>query len=60
MPDVYLDSYSKVQIAEEDVYKRQLETPYYTSTGWGGGIVVDGETLPVLGEIGRASCRERV
>ena len=26
-----------------------LETPYYTSTGWGGGIVVDGETLPVLG-----------
>ena len=23
--------------------------PYYTSTGWGGGIVVDGETLPVLG-----------
>lgn len=26
-----------------------LEAPYYTSTGWGGGIVVDGETLPVLG-----------
>ena len=26
-----------------------LEVPYYTSTGWGGGIVVDGETLPVLG-----------
>ena len=26
-----------------------MEVPYYTSTGWGGGIVVDGETLPVLG-----------
>lgn len=26
-----------------------LEVPYYTSTGWGGGIVLDGETLPVLG-----------
>lgn len=23
--------------------------PYYTSTGWGGGVVVDGETIPVLG-----------
>lgn len=26
-----------------------MEVPYYTSTGWGGGVVVDGETLPVLG-----------
>ena len=26
-----------------------MEVPYYTSTGWGGGIVVDRETLPVLG-----------
>ncbi len=26
-----------------------FEVPLYTTTGWGGGIVVDGETLPVLG-----------
>ena len=26
-----------------------FEVPFYTTTGWGGGIVVDGETLPVLG-----------
>ncbi len=26
-----------------------FEVPYYTSTGWGGAIVIDGETIPVLG-----------
>lgn len=26
-----------------------FETPYYTATGWGGAIVLEGETLPVLG-----------
>lgn len=26
-----------------------LEVPYYTTTGWGGAIVLDGETIPVLG-----------
>ena len=26
-----------------------LEAPFYTSTGWGNGVVVEGETLPVLG-----------
>lgn len=26
-----------------------FKVPYYTTTGWGGGIVVEGETLPVLG-----------
>lgn len=25
------------------------DVPFYTATGWGGGIVVDGEMLPVLG-----------
>lgn len=24
-------------------------TPYYTATGWGGAVSIDGETLPVLG-----------
>lgn len=24
-------------------------TPFYTATGWGNGVVVEGETLPVLG-----------
>lgn len=26
-----------------------FDVPFYTATGWGGGIVVDGEMLPVLG-----------
>ena len=26
-----------------------LKTPIYTTTGWGNGVVVEGETLPVLG-----------
>lgn len=26
-----------------------FEAPYYTTTGWGGAIVIDGETIPVLG-----------
>lgn len=26
-----------------------FETPYYTTTGWGGAVVLDKETLPVLG-----------
>jgi beta-galactosidase len=26
-----------------------FDVPLWTTTGWGGGIVVDGETLPVLG-----------
>ncbi|WP_181592479.1 beta-galactosidase [Paenibacillus sp. YN15] len=26
-----------------------LEAPFYTATGWGNGVVVEGETLPVLG-----------
>lgn len=26
-----------------------FEVPYYTTTGWGGAIVLDGETIPVLG-----------
>lgn len=26
-----------------------FEVPYYTTTGWGGAIVIDGETIPVLG-----------
>lgn len=26
-----------------------FETPYYTATGWGGAIVLENETLPVLG-----------
>ncbi|MCL2699373.1 MAG: beta-galactosidase [Defluviitaleaceae bacterium] len=26
-----------------------FDVPFYTATGWGGGIVVEGETLPVLG-----------
>lgn len=25
------------------------EVPFYTATGWGGGVVVDGEMLPVFG-----------
>lgn len=26
-----------------------FDTPYYTATGWGGAIVLEGDTLPVLG-----------
>lgn len=26
-----------------------FDVPYYTATGWGGAIVLDGETIPVLG-----------
>lgn len=26
-----------------------FDVPYYTATGWGGGIVPEGETIPVLG-----------
>lgn len=26
-----------------------FDVPFYTTTGWGGGIVVDGETIPVQG-----------
>jgi hypothetical protein len=26
-----------------------FETPYYTATGWGGAVSIDGETLPVMG-----------
>lgn len=33
------------QIAVE----KGLVTPYYTATGWGGAVVVEGEMLPVLG-----------
>ena len=29
--------------------KLGYEVPYYTATGWGGAIVLEGETLPVLG-----------
>lgn len=29
--------------------KYGFEVPYYTTTGWGGAIVLDGETIPVLG-----------
>ena len=28
--------------------KLGYEVPYYTATGWGGAIVLEGETLPVL------------
>lgn len=26
-----------------------FDVPFYTSTGWGGGVVVDNETIPVFG-----------
>lgn len=29
--------------------KKGLTVPYYTATGWGGAVVAEGETLPVLG-----------
>lgn len=29
--------------------KTGFDVPFYTATGWGGGIVVEGEMLPVLG-----------
>lgn len=41
-----------------DAHMRQLkkmlveigfDVPFYTATAWGGGVVVDGETLPVFG-----------
>lgn len=34
---------------KELALKLGFETPYYTATGWGGAIVLEGETLPVLG-----------
>jgi len=26
-----------------------FDVPYYTTTGWGGGVVIDNETIPVFG-----------
>ncbi|OPJ61946.1 beta-galactosidase [Clostridium oryzae] len=34
---------------KEIAVKIGFEVPLYTTTGWGNGVVVEGETLPVLG-----------
>lgn len=37
-----------------------FRVPYYTTTGWGNGIVVEGETLPVLGGYAEAPWAQHV
>jgi len=37
-----------------------FNVPFYTSTGWGNGVVVDGETLPVLGGYAEAPWEQNI
>lgn len=37
-----------------------FRVPFYTSTGWGNGIVVEGETLPVLGGYAEAPWEQHI
>ena len=43
------DGYAHMRSLKRLANEAGLDAPWYTSTAWGGGIVVDGETLPVFG-----------
>lgn len=37
-----------------------FQVPFYTTTGWGNGVVVEGETLPVLGGYAEAPWEQHI
>lgn len=43
------EGYAHILKLKEIARRHGFRVPWYTTTAWGGGIVVDGETLPVFG-----------
>lgn len=38
-----------IRVLKKIAVETGFQVPFYTTTGWGSGVVVEGETLPVLG-----------